>query len=288
MEGIPFSRWLINYITNDRQWDLRILEDHFGNIDIERILSIPLALTPREDTLIWRHSDTGCYTVKSGYHLAASLESMEADSPSSSNRQWWNRFWSLKLTKKVKIFAWRFINDSLPTAADLMHRKISTSSACSLCLCAWECVGHALFCCTRAKAVWKISKCQVLMPNIGNLKGYDIFSYLATVNKDADLERIICIMWCIWSERNKEIHGSKPKVAEVICSYSDSYLAQYRKATAAAIPGTYTPRGEPSHVDSSCWRGLAHISLVCTRSPTESSPLCTALHSLLSPLVLAL
>ncbi|XP_060964608.1 uncharacterized protein LOC133033633 [Cannabis sativa] len=200
-----------HYITNDRQWDLRILEDHFGNInDIERILSIPLAPTPREDTLIWRHSDTSYYTMKSGYHLAASLESMEADSPSSSNRQWWNRFWSLKLTKKVKIFAWRFINDALPTTANLMH------------------------------PVWKISKCQVLMPNIGNLKGYDIFSYLATVNKDADLERIICIMWCIWSERNKEIHGSKPKIAEVICSYLDSYLAQYRKATAATIPSQTT------------------------------------------------
>uniref|UniRef100_A0A803P1A9 Uncharacterized protein n=1 Tax=Cannabis sativa TaxID=3483 RepID=A0A803P1A9_CANSA len=197
-----------HYITNDRQWDLRIQEDHFGNIDIERILSILLAPTPREDTLIWHHSDTGNYTVKSGYHLAASLESMEADSPSSSNHQWWNRFWSLKLPKKVKIFAWRFINDDLPTAANLMHRKISTSSACSLCL--------------------------------GNLKGYDIFSYLATVNKDADLERIICIMWCIWSERNKEIHGSKPKIAEVICSYSYSYLAQYRKATAVAIPSQTT------------------------------------------------
>uniref|UniRef100_A0A803PZ04 Reverse transcriptase domain-containing protein n=1 Tax=Cannabis sativa TaxID=3483 RepID=A0A803PZ04_CANSA len=203
-----------HYITNERQWDLRILEDHFGTIDIERILSIPLAPSPREDMLVWHHSDTSYYTVKSGYHLAASLETMEAESHSSSNRQWWNLLWALRLPKKVKIFAWRFINDALPTAANLMHRKISTSSACSLYLCAWESVGHAIFCCTRAKAVWKISKCQVQMPNIGNLKGFDIFSHLANVNKDADLERIICIMWCIWTERNKEIHGSKPKFAE--------------------------------------------------------------------------
>ncbi|KAF4380037.1 hypothetical protein F8388_018161 [Cannabis sativa] len=112
---------------------------------------------------------------------------MEADSPSSSNRQWWNRLWSLKLPKKVKIFAWRFINDALPTAANLMHRKISTSSACSLCLGAWECVGHALFCCTRAKAIWKISKCQVLMPNIvvGNVSSTtsDLFCCSCKINE---------------------------------------------------------------------------------------------------------
>ncbi|KAF4382090.1 hypothetical protein F8388_001235 [Cannabis sativa] len=137
MTGNIFTSSIIcNCLNLKIKWDLRILKDHFGNVDIKRILSIPLAPTPREDMLIWHHLDTGYYIVKSGYHLAASLESMDVDSSSSSNRQWWNRFWSLKLPKKVKMFAWRFINDALPTAVNLMHRKISTSSACILCLCA--------------------------------------------------------------------------------------------------------------------------------------------------------
>uniref|UniRef100_A0A803QJE5 Reverse transcriptase zinc-binding domain-containing protein n=1 Tax=Cannabis sativa TaxID=3483 RepID=A0A803QJE5_CANSA len=134
-----------HYISTDRQWDARILKHHFGAIDVKRIFSIPLSPFPREDMLIWDHSDMGLYTVKSGYHLAKSLESMNVHSSSSSSRQWWNRFWSLRLPKKVKIFAWRFINDALPTSVNLAHRKITSSRACALCKCAWESVGHAIF-----------------------------------------------------------------------------------------------------------------------------------------------
>uniref|UniRef100_A0A803PRG5 RNase H type-1 domain-containing protein n=1 Tax=Cannabis sativa TaxID=3483 RepID=A0A803PRG5_CANSA len=42
---------------------------------------------------------------------------------------------------------------------------------------------------------------------------------------------ITCLMWSIWSERNKEIHGTKPKRADLICTFSASHLAQYHKVT---------------------------------------------------------
>uniref|UniRef100_A0A803QWM2 Uncharacterized protein n=1 Tax=Cannabis sativa TaxID=3483 RepID=A0A803QWM2_CANSA len=75
-----------------------------------------------------------------------------------------------------------------------------------------------------------------LMPNICNLKGYDIFSHIAATHNDTELEKIVCIMWCIWCERNKESHGSKLKIANVICSFSATYLIQYQKAIQAAAP----------------------------------------------------
>uniref|UniRef100_A0A803QFW1 Reverse transcriptase zinc-binding domain-containing protein n=1 Tax=Cannabis sativa TaxID=3483 RepID=A0A803QFW1_CANSA len=144
-----------HYISAERQWDTRILEHHFRAINIDCILSIPLSPYPREDTLIWHHFDTGLYTVKSGYQLAENLDVVNEQATSSSNRAWWNRLWSLKLPKKCQIFAWRFINDALPTAVNLAHRKISSSTASALCKCAWESVGHAIFQCNRANAVWR-------------------------------------------------------------------------------------------------------------------------------------
>uniref|UniRef100_A0A803NT94 Reverse transcriptase domain-containing protein n=1 Tax=Cannabis sativa TaxID=3483 RepID=A0A803NT94_CANSA len=50
-----------HYISIHWTWDLRILQTHFGDIDIQRILSIPLSPFPREDKLIWQHSDTRIY-----------------------------------------------------------------------------------------------------------------------------------------------------------------------------------------------------------------------------------
>uniref|UniRef100_A0A803NRX6 RNase H type-1 domain-containing protein n=1 Tax=Cannabis sativa TaxID=3483 RepID=A0A803NRX6_CANSA len=104
---------------------------------------------------------------------------MDDHSSSSTNRRWWNRLW-----------------------------KITPSTACALCKCSWESVGHAIFRCERAKSVWNKLHFNVYIPNIGNIKGFDIYSHLAAAHNDTDLELITCLMWCIWSERNKEIHGS--------------------------------------------------------------------------------
>ncbi|XP_060967876.1 uncharacterized protein LOC133035735 [Cannabis sativa] len=185
------------------QWDIQILEQHFGTIDIERILSIPLSPFPKDDKIIWHHSDTSFYTVKSGYHLAVSSDLMDDHSSSSTNRRWWNRLW-----------------------------KITPSTACALCKCSWESVGHAIFRCERDKSVWNKLHFNVYIPNIGNIKGFDIYSHLAAAHNDTDLELITGLMWCIWSERNKEIHGTKPKPAAILCSFAAPYLSQYHKATA--------------------------------------------------------
>ncbi|XP_060961932.1 uncharacterized protein LOC133032110 [Cannabis sativa] len=102
--------------------------------------------------------------------------------------------------QKSQIFAWRLINDALPTSVNLAHRKITSSTACARCKCSWE---------------------SVLI----------FFSHVAAAHNDTDLELITCLMWCIWSERNKEIHGTKPKSADIIHTFAASHLAQYHKAT---------------------------------------------------------
>uniref|UniRef100_A0A803NGS0 Uncharacterized protein n=1 Tax=Cannabis sativa TaxID=3483 RepID=A0A803NGS0_CANSA len=51
-----------------------------------------------------------------------------------------------------------------------------------------------------------------------------------TLHSDVDLTMIICLMWSIWSERNKENHGTKPKPAAMICNFAVAYLDQYHKA----------------------------------------------------------
>uniref|UniRef100_A0A803QG02 Reverse transcriptase domain-containing protein n=1 Tax=Cannabis sativa TaxID=3483 RepID=A0A803QG02_CANSA len=224
-----------HYITHDRQWDLNLLRQHFGQIDIDRILSLSISPNSREDRLIWHHSDFGSYTVKSGYHLAVQLDKINESSTSDLNHGWWNRLWALKLPKKVKIFAWRVINDALPTQVNLMHRKISVVASCSLCNCPRESSGHALFFCTRAQQVWSLAHVFSPNPLISRMNGFEIFSSIATVKQNDVLAKILCLMWCIWTERNKEIHGSKPKPTGVICSFVDMYVQQFLLAHAKQV-----------------------------------------------------
>ncbi|KAM6548879.1 hypothetical protein CsatB_020555 [Cannabis sativa] len=100
----------------------------------------------------------------------------------------------------------------------------------TLCNGGWESIGHALFRCTRAEAVWNLTHFRVCFPNISNLNGHDIYSSLAAVHNNTDLEKILCLMWCIWTERNKKLHGTKPKPALITCTFTDAYIDQFHIA----------------------------------------------------------
>uniref|UniRef100_A0A803QNQ4 CCHC-type domain-containing protein n=1 Tax=Cannabis sativa TaxID=3483 RepID=A0A803QNQ4_CANSA len=65
--------------------------------------------------------NSGIYNVNSGYHFAASLEEADVSSVSTSPTAW----------------------------------NVITDSTCSLCRQAWESIGHALFGCKYARAVWR-------------------------------------------------------------------------------------------------------------------------------------
>uniref|UniRef100_A0A803QB42 Ribosomal protein L39 n=1 Tax=Cannabis sativa TaxID=3483 RepID=A0A803QB42_CANSA len=82
----------------------------------------------------------------------------------------------------------------------------------------------------RVAAVWKHTHFRVSIPHVENLNGHDIYAYLVEAHKDSDLEKILCLMWSIWTERNKEIHGTRPKPAPNILIFVDSYVDQFRKA----------------------------------------------------------
>uniref|UniRef100_A0A803PRA7 Reverse transcriptase zinc-binding domain-containing protein n=1 Tax=Cannabis sativa TaxID=3483 RepID=A0A803PRA7_CANSA len=197
-------------------------------IDIDRIMATPLSSYPREDKLFWHHSNSAIYNIKSGYHLAESLQWKDTSSPSNSPRKWWDRFWSLNVPKKIKIFAWRVINDAIATAVNQLHRKISHTVECSLCTCG-KSVGHALFICTRVDLCLEANSFLGVFLEYQNLNGHDVYSYLVEAHNDYDMEKIICLMWCIWMERNKEVHGTKPKPALIICTFTDAYIDQFQR-----------------------------------------------------------
>jgi hypothetical protein len=58
---------LIDPIT--RAWDVELLKSIFNDVDVMRILQIPLAVGMMEDFVSWNHTKTGMFSVRSAYHL---------------------------------------------------------------------------------------------------------------------------------------------------------------------------------------------------------------------------
>uniref|UniRef100_A0A803PFL5 RNase H type-1 domain-containing protein n=1 Tax=Cannabis sativa TaxID=3483 RepID=A0A803PFL5_CANSA len=149
------------YILDTMEWNLPQLHQDFAQIDIDRILTIPLSFYQSTDRLIWHHNTNGFYSVKSSFHLATSISEKDQESSSDDYKTWWKFFWKLQLPPKVKIFAWKVIQNALPVATALHKRKVIDSTLCTRCKSAWESIGHALFSCKFAKSVWKNTKFQI-------------------------------------------------------------------------------------------------------------------------------
>lgn len=65
-------------------WDIEKLQSCVTEWETQAIQKIPLSFSNRPDKLIWKHSNSITYTVKSGYHQSVKKFNVDARQPSSS------------------------------------------------------------------------------------------------------------------------------------------------------------------------------------------------------------
>uniref|UniRef100_A0A803NGJ4 Reverse transcriptase domain-containing protein n=1 Tax=Cannabis sativa TaxID=3483 RepID=A0A803NGJ4_CANSA len=244
----PSSLTVAALITESREWNINLLHQYFQPIDIDKILSIPLSFFPTPDRLIWHHTTTRIYTVNSGFHLACNIEESMNTSASNSHSAWWKSFWQLNLPPKIKIFAWKVMQNALPVAATLHKRKVIDSASCSMCTTAWESIGHALFTCHSARSVWKKSRFSIDFHNARNMYNGDYLIHLSNQYSKPDFELLICIMWAIWGERNKVLHGGQKREGLHTFIFANNYLDKYKQATDAPNQSSLPLSSSNGHV----------------------------------------
>ncbi|KAK9001261.1 hypothetical protein V6N11_083049 [Hibiscus sabdariffa] len=98
---------------------------------------MPLPTPPSTDCRIWKFERSGVYTVSSGYNflIRSSHEQHEVlDQHNVNNKTpFYGSLWSLKVPPKVKITFWRFVNNFIPTFANLNSRRLHVEATCVLC-----------------------------------------------------------------------------------------------------------------------------------------------------------
>ncbi|KAM6589363.1 hypothetical protein CsatA_011968 [Cannabis sativa] len=235
-----------SFITEDRVWNVSMLNRFFQPIDSDRILTIPLSYFADMDRLIWHYTSNGSYTVQSGFHLATSLEEQLCSSASNNHSDWWKFFWKLVLPPKIRIFAWKVLQNILPTAAALFKKKVLTSAECSLCASNWKSIGHALFGCKHARVIWKASKFQLDLSKAQNMFNGDYLISLSTILNQQDYELLLCIMWGIWTDRNKVVHSGSPRQPAAIVQYAVRFHEDFSRARQVPSPATVDSNQPPA------------------------------------------
>jgi hypothetical protein len=150
-----------------------------------------MAICPHllQDRLVWAGTSTSSLSVNSAYHLEARRRSSSVPSTSIvGTPPIWSTIWSLQAPRNVQSFIWRACKDLLPTRDKLLRGKIVKDPYCPMCGKEAETLGHLLWWCHSAKAVWADGSCRIQKCSSQDGSFYNIFDTLLSILDQIELE----------------------------------------------------------------------------------------------------
>ena len=124
------------------------------------IRGLAVSRSHKEDTVGWSFTESGKYTVKSGFKV----ESLFPDSGQKMTIYGLNVkpllafSWTLKGPPKLRHFVWQILSGTLPVLKNLKTRGIDCDLRCSMCGADEESTNHVLFECPTALQTWALSR----------------------------------------------------------------------------------------------------------------------------------
>lgn len=123
-----------------RSWDEAMVRRYFYLCDAMEILKIKISANESGDLLAWNYEKSGLFSVHSAYRLALHLNDGRGGTGSSSNpdgeRALWKKLWAVEVSAKVRVHAWKVVNNGLPTRANKCYRHLDEERRWELC--GWE------------------------------------------------------------------------------------------------------------------------------------------------------
>ncbi|KAK4438815.1 hypothetical protein Salat_0216100 [Sesamum alatum] len=80
--------------THGSFWNEALIRGLSSSADFEEILAISLGNSRHADKLTWHYNTDGLFSVQSAHHLAESLASLHAASPSAERQNGWSFIWN--------------------------------------------------------------------------------------------------------------------------------------------------------------------------------------------------
>lgn len=106
--GIDFPKVKVSSLINPhtRSWDVDLLRALFKPEEAQLIIGIPLGNTSASDRVIWPHTPSSVYTIKSDYYLLSQDRNLLNDDTNNPTppRKLWKFIWSMSVPSKV----WNF------------------------------------------------------------------------------------------------------------------------------------------------------------------------------------
>ena len=186
---------------DSKEWKVDLIHDVIGPEDILRIISLQISKTGRKDGYSWKHTNSGCYSVKSGYAIAVEqrkkCQGVMRTEPSCNSLK--SKVWKLKSPRKIKHFLWQALSGYGAAASKLKERHCGTDSVCQRCGAENETINHIIFECPPAVQCWALSTVPSSPGSFPCSAIFVNFDTLLQMQQDTSLpERTSMFPWLIW------------------------------------------------------------------------------------------
>lgn len=216
-------------------WEENLLEEC-------RALLFDVSLFPNvSDVWVWILDPVGGYSVRGAYDFLTSADTNHLDSAM-------DLVWHHQVPLKVSIFAWRLLQNRLPTKANLAARGVLQTEA-ALCVAGCdqtETAEHLFILCSSCIALWQQVRHWIgfVGADINKVVDHLVqFTYMTGVGKAKcsflQLIWLLCT-WVLWNERNNRLFNNVitgvPRLLDKIKSLS---LAGLMAKKAMFVCGTH-------------------------------------------------
>ena len=194
---------LMRYTNGVLHWEIQFCREvHNCELEAFRSFINTIYSTPvrgiGEDKRCWLPCKSKGFTVSAYYHLLVGHS--EQFFP-------WKSIWKQKIPSKVAFFVWTAALGKCLTIDNLRKRKVCILDWCYMCKCNSESVDHLFLHCPVASELWDMvfglfGVCWVMPMSVVGL--FACWQGRFGRHCNGDIWKVIplCLMWCIWKERN--------------------------------------------------------------------------------------
>ncbi|KAK7259820.1 hypothetical protein RIF29_25435 [Crotalaria pallida] len=255
---------------HSKSWNINLLHQIFSPYEANMISQIPLSLRNNKDVQIWRHTDNGEYSVKSGYwQIIQGEESGESSHHVTVNSNLWRKIWKVQSIPRCKDLAWRACKNILPVRSRLQHRGVSVDARCPLCGEEEETITHALLTCPMVSPVWFASPLTIRI-DTGHINEFGnwLLQILDMSSKFGE-SMVLDLLYAIWTARNEWCFNGKKAIVMQILDRAAAYMIPPSLSVPnCAVQAETSQQSEASffisHVDASldvgCGLGVGHVT----------------------------
>jgi hypothetical protein len=228
-------------------WNTQLLQVNFREDEIARICCICPSPIQAPDTLIWKGTSNGQFSVKSAYFMEQfrKRQSMGESSGSREEEAFWQKLWKVEALGVIKNFLWKVGNDLLPTKLNLFIKKVVPEPGCPICAQDTEDALHILWKCNSSMAVWQGCGKKIQKMTLGQVDGKGLIQYLLRKLDGEELLLALVVLRLIWLRRNAFVFEREFSPPERLVFDAQRMVREYTSAVSHSDRLLAPPPGQP-------------------------------------------